>query len=273
MANEIRVRANNISGTTTNNPLTAGATTINSPGFVDLPVINTTNHLLLVLDPLEVNGAAEIVRVTTHVSSGTSVTVVRGAENTTPREHPLGTTWFHGPVTTDYTEVLTSTTRPTVPYTGEILYETDTGLYKSFNGTSWVDLAVPLAGAWASYVPSTANITVGNGTQSAFFTRIGRTIIVRWNLNWGSTTSFAGNIQVGLPVAASAASFNNGMVGSAYMLDAGTRELSGSTRFVTASSTQVFVITGDGGTVNATVPWTWATSDNVSFTMTYEAAS
>lgn len=138
MANEIRVRRNNIAGTTTNAPLAAGGTSITSANFVDLPVIDTTNHLILILDPLETAGAAEIVRVTAHSASSTTCTVVRGAENTTPREHALGTIWYHGPVTSDTIEVLTSSTRPAVPYTGEPLYETDTGVLRVYNGTSWV---------------------------------------------------------------------------------------------------------------------------------------
>lgn len=138
MANEIRLRSNNQQGTITNNPLTAGATTINSPGFIDLPVVDTTNHLILVLDPLEVNGAAEIVRVTAHASTASSLTVVRGAENTTPREHPFGTTWFHGPVTSDFVPTLaTSGARPAVPFTQQTIFETDTERVMRYTGTAW----------------------------------------------------------------------------------------------------------------------------------------
>lgn len=138
MANEIRLRSNNIAGSITDNPLTSGATTINSPGFVDLPTVDTTNHLLLILDPLEANGAAEIVRVTTHTAAASVVTVVRGAENTTPRQHPLGTTWFHGPVVSDFEPFLaTSGARPAIPFTGESIYETDTVRNMQYTGTAW----------------------------------------------------------------------------------------------------------------------------------------
>ena len=34
--------------------------------------------------------------------------------------------------------VCTSSTRPTVPYTGQLVYETDTGKVASWNGSSWV---------------------------------------------------------------------------------------------------------------------------------------
>lgn len=137
MANEIRLRRNNIAGTITDNPLSNVATTINSAGFVDLPVVDTTNHLILVLDPLETNGPAEIVRVTAHTNAATSLTVVRGAEGSAARTHVLGTTWFHGPVATDYDDLYTSGARPTVPYTGMKIYETDTVRNMLYTGTAW----------------------------------------------------------------------------------------------------------------------------------------
>lgn len=137
MANEIRIRRNNIGGVTTDNPLSNVATTINSPGFVDLPTVDATSHLILVLDPLELAGPAEIVRVTAHTAAASSCTIVRGAEGSAARTHTAGTTWYHGPVTSDTTEVLTSGTRPSVPYEGELIYETDTDDVFLYNGASW----------------------------------------------------------------------------------------------------------------------------------------
>jgi hypothetical protein len=117
MANEIRLRSNNISGTTTDNPLTNVATTINSPGFVDLPTVDTTSHLILILDPLELAGPAEIVTVTAHSVAASVVTVVRGAEGSAARTHSSGTTWFHGPVASDFNLAFTSTNLVgTAPY-------------------------------------------------------------------------------------------------------------------------------------------------------------
>lgn len=140
MANEIRLRSNNISGAINDNPLLIGATTINSPGFADLPTVTSVNHLILVLDPLEVIGAAEVVMVTAHTAAATSITVVRGQEGSVARQHPLATTWFHGPVVSDwnYTQrAALSTNRPVSPFIGEIIYETDTTMVMSWNGSSW----------------------------------------------------------------------------------------------------------------------------------------
>lgn len=142
MANEIRLRANNISGAINDNPLIIGATTINSPSFADLPVVDTTNHLIITLDPLEVFGAAETVMVIAHTAASTSVTAIRGQEGSTARQHPLATTWFHGPVGSDwnYTQrTALSTNRPTSPFNGELIYETNTNRWVArSSGGAWL---------------------------------------------------------------------------------------------------------------------------------------
>ncbi len=173
MANEIRLRRNNIAGTITDNPLTIGATTINSAGFADLPVVDATNHMILVLDPLEVGGTAEIVRVTAHTAAATSVTVVRGQEGSVARSHVFGTTWFHGPVASDWVlSDVTSSTRPSVPYEGEFIYETDTNKLMGFGGTDW---APRDAGGQLGYAQVTANQVL---TAAADLTGLSVTVTV-----------------------------------------------------------------------------------------------
>ena len=158
MANEIRLRRNNESGTITDNPLAIGATTINSAAFATLPTVDGSNHLILILDPQEVGGSAEIVRVTAHTAAATSVTVTRGQEGSVARSHVFNTTWMHGPVTSDYIEVLTSSTRPSVPYEGELIYETDTNKFVGFGGVDW---APRDAGGQLGYAEKTATDQTG----------------------------------------------------------------------------------------------------------------
>lgn len=202
MANEIRLRTNNISGATNDNPLAIGATTINSPSFADLPAVGVTNHLILILDPLEVYGAAEIVMVTAHTALATSVTVVRAAEGTTARAHVLGTNWFHGPVASDWTLLVTSGTRPAVPYEGEQIYETDTHRPVVRDNTQWLPgggVAVVTAGTRPAnpytgqtiFETDTARTLHWNGTQWTPF-RVGSEPdqLFGLGLSNGSATSF-----------------------------------------------------------------------------------
>lgn len=277
MANEIRLRSNNIAGTITDNPLTAGATTINSAGFVDLPVVDATNHLILILDPLEVGGTAEIVRVTAHTAAATSATVVRGQEGSSARSHVFNTTWFHGPVASDTAlSDVTSGTRPSVPYTGELIYETDTGLYKSFDGSSWVDLATPLSGAWTTWTPTLANLTLGNGTVIARFTRIGRTIHFIFVFTLGSTSAVGTAPTFTLPVTVASHWPAFTQIGTTAMHDVGVGIYNGEVRADTSSVAGIRRIGGSGSAsvqITATVPFTWTTGDYFASVGTYEAAS
>ncbi|HKZ19275.1 MAG TPA: hypothetical protein VJQ57_04125, partial [Acidimicrobiia bacterium] len=87
-----RIRTDNVFGTTTDNPLTAGATTMNSAGLANLAAVSSA-HAIIVLDPLRADGAPEIVVVTAHTGSATSATITRGAYGTSAREHASGTLW------------------------------------------------------------------------------------------------------------------------------------------------------------------------------------
>lgn len=144
-----RLRANLQFGIITDNPLTAGATAINSSGFATLPVVAGSDDLLLTLDPGALFGAPEIVRVTGHTIGATSVTVVRGHDGTTARSHNAGVQWVHGEYVEDLILQCTSTTRPSAPsiglYTGMMIFETDTNRMLRWNGSTWVSHLEPYA--------------------------------------------------------------------------------------------------------------------------------
>lgn len=123
MANEIRVRSAVLAGTITDNPLLVGATSFNSARLADVPAIGATEHYPIVLDPLGVNGAPEVVWITAHTASQTSATITRAREGTTARQHPSGTTWYHGPTVNDY--IRSVTTAPSgggLPFDGQAWY-------------------------------------------------------------------------------------------------------------------------------------------------------
>lgn len=131
-----RIRQNNIFGNTTDNPLTAGAGTFNSPELANLQVVASA-HAIVTLDPLREFGEPEIVIVTVHTAAATVATITRGAYGTVARSHPIGTLWVHAAVDEDFIEVLTSSTRPSDPYEGQFIYETDTNKLVGYGGVDW----------------------------------------------------------------------------------------------------------------------------------------
>lgn len=232
-----RIRSNNCFGTVTDNPLTNVATTLNSAGLANLAAVSGGDEAIITLDPNRVNGAPEIVRVTAHTGSATSATIDRGEFGTSAREHPQGTEWVHGPV------AATSS-----------------------------DLDGDFGGFWEAYTPTNTAITVGNGTLTARFARVGKTVYVRWHLLLGSGSAVASGAAIGLPVAAHATGEQSL---AAHYLDSGTRNWVGVAAINRASATTADLLhteSGGSGGLDATNPFTWTTSDEISVTGTYEAA-
>jgi hypothetical protein len=102
MAAELRVRVNGIGGLVEDNPLTSSATTLTSAGLAAVPVIGTTQHLAVVLDPDGQWGAPEIVYITAHTAGATTATIVRAKEGTTARAHERDVPWVHGATANDF---------------------------------------------------------------------------------------------------------------------------------------------------------------------------
>lgn len=75
------------------NTTAAGATTITSSGFANLPVVLVAGNLFLVLDPAGAGGPPEVVLVTAHAAASTSITVLRGQQGTIDRSHSSTTYW------------------------------------------------------------------------------------------------------------------------------------------------------------------------------------
>jgi hypothetical protein len=167
-----RIRANNVFGVTSDNPLTVGATTFNSPSLFLLPTVSSA-HAIIVLDPKRVNGEPEIVIVTAHTALATAATITRGAYGTTARAHPVNTQWAHVAVVDDMIPVVTSGTRPSDPFEGQHIYETDTHRPVHRDNTQW------LAGGPISIVASGTRPTNPYTGQTIFETDTARTL--HWN--------------------------------------------------------------------------------------------
>jgi hypothetical protein len=127
-------------------------------------------------------------------------------------------------------------------------------------------------GSWTNYTPTNSGITVGNGTQLARYTEVGKMVTVSYKFILGSTSSVSGAVTVGLPFA-----IGNNTVATCAVI---------TTDFAGATYTSMgFIDSSTGGVLirpvktNATYgtwddnlggAWSWATSDNIYFTITYE---
>lgn len=196
-----RIRKDGVFGTITDNPLTIGATTFNSADLNDLPVVSG-NHAIVTLDPLRQFGDPEIILVTNHTAAATVATVQRGMFGTVARSRPQGTLWVHAARQDDYIQVLTSSTRPSDQYEGQLIYETDTDRYVGYDGSNWNTIAQ--MGAWTSYTPTLTqnNIAVAKTVNAARYQKIGRTVHFVAKLTLTANGTAGTPVRVGLPIAA-----------------------------------------------------------------------
>jgi len=154
-------------------------------------------------------------------------------------------------------------------------------------GTKLADTSIPnvkLAtgagnpgGAWTAWTPSYTNLTIGNGTVVAVYSKIGRTVHFRYKLTLGSTSSVGSAPTISLPVALESV---DSIINSAGRGSAGGSDNYMTTRNNTGGVTDVRpAALGAGGTyatlvnISSTVPGTWATGNILELAGSYEAAS
>lgn len=280
-----RVRDNNVFGTTTDNPLTAGAVSFNSTGLINLSTI-ASKHAIVTLDPLRQFGNPEIVIVTVHTAASTVATIIRGAYNTVAREHPAGTLWVHAPLDEDFIEIVTSVTRSSDPYRGQMIFETDTNSFVARStADSWENIV--WLGPWVSYTPIWTNVTPGAGsTTSGQYTKIGRTVFFRATIVLGTGGTLTGSISVSLPINAASLEFpGGGATGAQINTNIGVTfgDQTGATYpgfgiIGVATAASLRVIQTDSlyafqNVTSATIPFTWAINDRVFVEGYYEAVS
>lgn len=134
-------------------------------------------------------------------------------------------------------------------------------------------------GYWIDYSPSWTNLSVGNGTVTARYTQIGKTIHFHVELVWGGTTSITGTPRATLPVVTSAnyKQFTS-IIGHAGYFDTSSGAVTVGLLWWYDNDEMWFDVqnaasTYTGGTnVSSTVPWTWATGDRMAVSGSYEAA-
>jgi hypothetical protein len=135
-------------------------------------------------------------------------------------------------------------------------------------------VADPYAGSWTSYTPTLTNATLGNGTITAAYNKIGKTVVVRFKFVLGSTSTVGSFPNFSLPFNA-VSIFADLPVGVGELNDSGNRwygrtRIAGPTTYdVVFDSVSANKI--QAGFVTATAPFTWATGDYFQGIFTYEA--
>lgn len=133
--------------------------------------------------------------------------------------------------------------------------------------------------AWQTWVPTLANVTVGNGTTTARYQRIGRWIVFELKFVMGSTSAMGSNPTYTLPVtAASRYTVDIDAYGSISILDSGVANYGGPS-FVSSTTVGKLQVWNSSTTsltaagFTATLPMTWGTADGFAVKGFYEAAS
>jgi hypothetical protein len=137
-------------------------------------------------------------------------------------------------------------------------------------------------GTYTAFTPTFANLTVGNGTSSARYSRVNNVVNYYGYFILGSTSAVTGNVNITLPITANAI---YGYVNGILMGDLSMYDTSASTwykgevfsigsttvtrtRFWTTSGTKII----SNSSANTTLPFTWATGDQFLWNIRYEAA-
>jgi hypothetical protein len=157
MANEIRRRYDFVAGGLSAGMLTSD-TLMSSAGLADLPAVGATEQVALTLWRTDILGRVtqkEVVYVTAHTAAAATATVTRGREGTTAQTWLSGDRWSLTSISSDALIVCTSATRPSQPYTGMEIYETDSGARLIYTGTAW-DGSLHSVGAAGANVNSVA---------------------------------------------------------------------------------------------------------------------
>ena len=177
--------------------------------------------------------------------------------------------------------VCTSTTRPTAPFEGQLIYETDTNRVLVWNGSAWLYTMEPQVSDPGVYtdISSTQvfyNFTKGNATVVSRYTEINDYVHFWGSVVLGSTSSMAGPLDVQLPKTAAGGVLTNNSACSFY--DAGPNVLywgfaihltTSIIRIVAINASTTYARNADVGTA---VPFTWASGDSFYWNHIYQKA-
>lgn len=131
-------------------------------------------------------------------------------------------------------------------------------------------------GAWTAYTPLQSGWTLGDGTLTGYYRKVGRTVHFRAYLTVGSTTVISGAPLLGLPVQClTPSTFPSGNLAVKFF------DVSSLTAYLGVSKNNsdwyihCYGLGTNGAAIalSSTVPFTWAAGDRVELYGTFESAS
>lgn len=131
---------------------------------------------------------------------------------------------------------------------------------------------------WTAWTPTLTNLTLGNGTKTGRYCQIGKVVHFRFWFKLGSTSAVASAPAFSLPVAAPALTAATEAIGIAEFYDSSAGDVFDGAAFLDSTTTARFFARGASLTYTqranptSTVPFTWATNDEIAVNGTYEAA-
>ena len=172
--------------------------------------------------------------------------------------------------------VVTSGTRPSGAevYEGRRIYETDTSLWQSYDGSAWSPIG-PVDGAltdWTPTVDQGASTNIGKSSTYAKVSRVGRQIQATFRVVFNASGTAGSAIVVSLPVAAAATS-NITAIGSGVFITSGAFYNPLIAIIGVTSSRMQFVIADTATNAYFGTAETIASGEILTATIAYESAS
>lgn len=134
-----------------------------------------------------------------------------------------------------------------------------------------------VGGPWKTWSPTLSNITNVNGTVTAKYTQVGKTVHIFFRFVLGSSSAMGSAPAFSLPVTASSDWPADLRLGLVQIEDSGVQTYFGWGQ-LTSTTTLRMVVSNASNTylqntgISSTIPMSWGTADHISFTGTYEAA-
>lgn len=128
-------------------------------------------------------------------------------------------------------------------------------------------------GAWTSWTPTWANLTIGNATVNCKYMQIGKTVKFRVDVTLGNTSSVSTAPTFTLPVTSVTSPSAFMVIGwGAYVQGSGAKDAMCRWTTTTTSTLSWWDVNNDLGNVTSTTPFTWASGDRIYLQGFYEAA-